>query len=191
MRTLLLKEMKAGALGLSSGLEYDPGIYSDSTELFDLAAPLKALGGRYISHIRSKDRRYWAAVAELIAIGRHAGIPVQESHTKLAMKAIWGEHDSLLAMLNGARAAKINVTADVYPYTYWQSGLTVLFPGRDFENRASAAFAPAASAATSSSTRVRSPSTSTVQAVAGNARSFSTPSPSMRAAPSYPDASLW
>ncbi len=141
MRANLESEMRAGALGLSSGLEYDPGIYSDSTELFALTAPLKALGGRYISHVRSEDRYFWAAIGEIIAIGRRASIPVQISHTKLAMKASWGLHDSLLHVLDRARAAHVDLTADVYPYTYWQSGLTVLFPGRDFESRASAAFA--------------------------------------------------
>jgi N-acyl-D-amino-acid deacylase len=141
MAELLDTEMKAGALGLSSGLEYDPGIYSDSTELFTLGKGLDRINGRYISHVRSEDRYFWAAINEIIAIGRHDFIPVQVSHTKLAMKAIWGMHDSLLSMLNHARDAGINITADVYPYAYWQSTLTVLFPARDFDNRNSAAFA--------------------------------------------------
>jgi N-acyl-D-amino-acid deacylase len=141
MRQMLESEMRSGALGLSSGLEYDPGIYSDSMELFALTKSLDHVQGRYISHVRSEDRSFWAAISEIIAIGRRSFIPVQVSHTKLAMKAIWGQHDALIAMLNGARDAGVNITADVYPYTYWQSGLTVLFPARDFENRTSAAFA--------------------------------------------------
>ncbi len=141
MAELLDQEMKAGALGLSSGLEYDPGIYSDSTELFALNKPLAKLNGRYISHVRSEDRYFWAAINEIISIGRHDSIPVQVSHTKLAMKAIWGMHDTLIARLNRARAEGVNITADVYPYAYWQSTLTVLFPARDFDNRKSAAFA--------------------------------------------------
>jgi N-acyl-D-amino-acid deacylase len=141
MKQMFLSEMKSGAIGLSSGLEYDPGIYSDSTELFALTSGLDKMGGRYISHVRSEDRYFWTAIDEIIAIGRHSMAPVQVSHTKLAMKANWGMHDSLLAVLDGARASGVNITADVYPYTYWQSGLTVLFPARDFENRTSAAFA--------------------------------------------------
>ena len=141
MHKLLDIEVIAGALGLSSGLEYDPGIYSDSTELFTLTDVFALSGSRYISHIRSEDRYFWAAIDEIIAIGRRSRIPVQVSHTKLAMKAIWGQHDSLLNVLDRARDDGVLITADVYPYTYWQSGLTVLFPARDFDNRKSAAFA--------------------------------------------------
>jgi N-acyl-D-amino-acid deacylase len=54
---------------------------------------------------------------------------------KLAMTNLWGKADSALGLLNQARAAGIDITADVYPYPYWQSTLTVLFPKRDFGNR--------------------------------------------------------
>lgn len=138
MRTLLYRELDAGALGMSSGLEYDPGIYSDYAELLSLAQTLSAEGGRYISHIRSEDRTFWAAVDEIIALGRDAALPVQISHLKLAMRRLWGGADSLLAVLNQARASGVEITADLYPYTYWQSSLTVLFPARDFEDRSEA-----------------------------------------------------
>jgi N-acyl-D-amino-acid deacylase len=66
---------------------------------------------------------------------------VQVSHVKLAMRSLWGQHAKLLATLNAARKEGIQLTADIYPYTYWQSGMTVLFPNRDFQHRASAEFA--------------------------------------------------
>jgi N-acyl-D-amino-acid deacylase len=141
MRALVAQEMQAGALGLSSGLEYDPGIYSSHDELVDLAKATASLGGRYISHIRSEDRAFWSAIDEIIDIGRQAHLPVQVSHTKLAMKSLWGRGDSLIALLDGARARGIDITADVYPYRYWQSGLTVLFPERNFSDRKAADFA--------------------------------------------------
>lgn len=141
MQALVQQEMRAGALGLSSGLEYDPGIYSSHDELIDLAKTTASLGGRYISHIRSEDRAFWSAIDEIIDIGRQAHLPVQVSHTKLAMKSLWGHADSLIALLNGARARGIDITADVYPYRYWQSGLTVLFPERNFSDRKAADFA--------------------------------------------------
>ena len=141
MRVLLREELAAGALGLSSGLEYDPGIYATTSELVALARDVSAAGGRYISHIRSEDRGFWQAIDELLTIGREARIPVQLSHAKLAMRSLWGQADSLLGVLNRARAAGVNVTADIYPYTFWQSTLTVVFPERDFTNRASAEFA--------------------------------------------------
>jgi N-acyl-D-amino-acid deacylase len=62
------------------------------------------------------------------------------SHAKLAMHSLWGHADRLLRMLDKARAEGIDVTADVYPYLFWQSTLTVLFPERDFENRQTAEF---------------------------------------------------
>jgi N-acyl-D-amino-acid deacylase len=60
---------------------------------------------------------------------------------KLAMRGLWGQTDRLLRTLDDARARGIDVTADIYPYLYWQSTLTVLFPERDFDNRAAAEFA--------------------------------------------------
>jgi N-acyl-D-amino-acid deacylase len=134
MARLLESDMQAGALGLSSGLEYDPGIYSSRGELIDLARVAARYGGRYISHIRSEDRKFWDAIDEILAIGREAKLPVQISHVKLAMRNLWGQAPRLLALLDQARAQGIDVTADIYPYLYWHSSLTVLFPDRDFEN---------------------------------------------------------
>lgn len=138
MAALLKLEMASGALGLSTGLEYDPGIYSDRAEVLALAKVAASAGGRYISHIRSEDRDFWDAIDEIITIGREAKLPVQISHMKLAMVPLWGKTDSLFVLLNAARAQGIDITADVYPYPYWQSTLTVLFPKRDFANRAEA-----------------------------------------------------
>ena len=141
MAEIVRAEMQAGALGLSTGLEYDPGIYSDPSEVVALAKAVAPFGGRYISHIRSEDREFWKAIDEAINVGRQAEIPVQISHVKLAMRSLWGQHAKLLATLNAARKEGIQLTADIYPYTYWQSGMSVLFPARDFANRASAEFA--------------------------------------------------
>ena len=141
MKAMLASEMQAGAIGLSSGLEYDPGIYSDPSEVIALAKVAASFGGRYISHIRSEDYAFWKAIDEIITIGRQAKLPVQISHTKLAMRDLWGHADSLVRILDAARKSGVDITADVYPYLYWHSTLTVLFPKRDFENRTSAEFA--------------------------------------------------
>lgn len=140
MRTLLAADMAAGALGLSTGLEYDPGIYSASGEVMLLAREAAKSGGRYISHIRSEDRTLWAALDELVEIGRQTKMPVQVSHAKLAMTDWWGQADRFLAVLDKARAQGIDVTLDVYPYTYWHSTLTVLWPERNFADRPTAEF---------------------------------------------------
>jgi N-acyl-D-amino-acid deacylase len=141
MADLVANDMRAGAIGLSSGLEYDPGIYSDRAEVIALAKVSAQFGGRYISHIRSEDFAFWQAIDEIIGIGREAKLPVQISHAKLAMRSLWGRADSLVRLLDAARASGVDITADIYPYLYWHSTLTVLFPKRDFENRAAAEFA--------------------------------------------------
>lgn len=138
MKKLLDAEMQAGALGLASGLEYDPGIYATREEMIALAKVAAKRDGRYISHIRSEDRTFWDAVEEIIAIGRAAKLPVQISHLKLAMTSLWGQTDKLLGRLDQARAGGVAITADLYPYLYWHSTLTVLFPKRDFEDLAEA-----------------------------------------------------
>jgi N-acyl-D-amino-acid deacylase len=141
MAALLRDDMRAGALGLSTGLEYDAAISSASAEVILLAREVAKAGGRYISHIRSEDRSFWAALDEIITIGREARLPVQVSHMKLAQRSLWGKTDSLQAILNAARKSGVNITADVYPYTYWHSTITVLFPDRDYASRAAAEFA--------------------------------------------------
>ena len=141
MEQRLVQDMEAGALGLSTGLEYDPGIYSTTDEVVALARIAAQYSGRYTSHLRSEDRSFWQAVDEIVSIGREAGIPVNITHIKLAMQSSQGRAEELIARLDAARAAGIEVSADIYPYTYWQSTLEVLFPERDFDNPESARFA--------------------------------------------------
>lgn len=141
MQSLLEADLQAGALGLSSGLEYDPGIYSEPSEVIHLARVAAQHGGRYISHVRSEDRWFFEALEEIINIGREADIPVQVSHIKLAMKSLWGRAPEVLAMLDEARAEGIDISADIYPYEYWQSHMYVLLPDRDPNNLAEIEFA--------------------------------------------------
>jgi N-acyl-D-amino-acid deacylase len=138
MAELLRTEMQAGALGLSSGLEYDPGSYSAPDELVELARVAASHRGRYISHIRSEDRYFWEAIDEAIDIGRKARLPVQVTHVKLAMPRWWGQAGRLTGRLDEARASGVDITADIYPYAAWNaefSWLTTLFPGRDLNRR--------------------------------------------------------
>jgi N-acyl-D-amino-acid deacylase len=140
MIVLLKKDMEAGAFGLSTGLEYDPGIYSSKDEVLQLSKVLNGYHGRYISHLRSEDRYFWDALQEIITIGRVAKLPVQISHFKLAMRGLWGKADSTIQILEGARKEGVDITADLYPYTYWSSTIRVLFPERNFNDEKEAAF---------------------------------------------------
>jgi N-acyl-D-amino-acid deacylase len=141
MSQFLREDMQAGALGLATGLEYDPGIYSTTEEVIELARVAARHGGRYISHVRSEDRWFEQAIDEIIEIGRQAEIPVQVSHIKLALTTLWGRAPDILAKMDSARAAGIDITADIYPYEYWQSGMMVLLPERDINDRAEVEFA--------------------------------------------------
>lgn len=136
MSKILASELENGALGLATGLEYEPGIYSETSEVLALAHVAANVGGRYISHIRSEDRWFEDAIDEIILIGRETGMPVKISHIKLAMTRLWGRANETIATLNAARADGVNITADIYPYEYWQSTMMVLLPERDFTDRA-------------------------------------------------------
>ncbi len=141
MQQLLRQELASGAIGFSSGLEYDPGIYSDPAEVLALAQVAADAGTRYMSHIRSEDRWFHEAIDEIINIGRVTGMPVQISHIKLAMKSLWGQAPQLLATLDAARKEGIDISADIYPYEYWQSNMMVLLPKRDYNDREAVAYA--------------------------------------------------
>ena len=141
MAVLLERELKSGALGMSSGLEYDPGIYSNTKELLYLAKVLSKNNSRYMSHIRSEDRQLELAIQEIIDIGKTADIPVHIAHFKIAMSGKWGKAREIIAWLQEARSEGVNITADIYPYPYWLSTLQVLMPERDFDNYESAKYA--------------------------------------------------
>lgn len=141
MKSILSTELAKGSLGLSTGLEYEQAFYSSRDEVLQLAEIAANANGRYISHIRSEDVTMADALDEIIQIGKKTKIPVQISHIKLAKKTDWGNAPKVLELLENARAEGVQITADVYPYTFWNSTLRVLFPARDYTNLASAQFA--------------------------------------------------
>jgi N-acyl-D-aspartate/D-glutamate deacylase/CubicO group peptidase (beta-lactamase class C family) len=141
MKVILNKEMNKGSLGLSTGLEYEAAFYSNRDEVVELSKLAANNGGRYISHIRSEDIHIEESINEIIEIGRLAKIPVQITHIKIAMRSKWGNSKSIIRQLDQARLKGINISADIYPYTMWNSTPRVLFPKKDFENLSSAEFA--------------------------------------------------
>ncbi len=141
MKVILQNELDKGSLGLSTGLEYEQAFYSSRDEVLQLAQIAANANTRYISHIRSEDVTMADALDEIIQIGKITKMPVQISHIKLAKKSDWGTAATILAQLEKARAEGVQITADVYPYTFWNSTLRVLFPARDYTNMASAQLA--------------------------------------------------
>ncbi len=141
MQELLRHELAKGSLGLSTGLEYEGAFYSTKEEVLALARTAASGGGRYISHLRSEDMKLDEALREIIDIGRTTGMPVQISHIKIADRQRWGQADQVIASLEKARAEGIDITADIYPYTFWNSTLKVLFPDKRYSDIRSAQLA--------------------------------------------------
>jgi len=124
MRGLVREAVAEGAVGVSTGLIYVPGIYSATDEVVALAAASGDAGGLYASHIRGEGRDLFRAVDEVLAIGSRAGLPVHVSHLKCESSRVWGRAGEVLAKLHDAPDA----TADQYPYGAWNSSLASLLP---------------------------------------------------------------
>jgi N-acyl-D-amino-acid deacylase len=128
MEALVEEGMRAGAVGLSTGLIYIPGTYAKTPEVVALARVAARHGGVYASHIRSEGEEVFAAIEEALAVGRQAGLPVQISHFKVSHKRLWGESAKTIALVDGARAAGLDVTVDQYPYAASSTALSTLLP---------------------------------------------------------------
>src|SRR5262245_3199516 len=124
MRTLVREAVADGAVGLSTGLIYVPGIYADTDEVIALARAAASAGGMYASHIRGEGRDLFRAVDEALAVGAAGELPVHVSHLKCETSVAWGRADDLLARLHDAPDA----TGDQYPYEAWNSSLSSLLP---------------------------------------------------------------
>lgn len=143
MQALVEEGLRDGAYGLSAGLEYVPGRFSEPREVVELTRVLKKHGGFYISHERSEGRDpMWHvasdptpyvdlldAVKETINIGRETGVPVVASHLKAKGADFWGASHAATRLIHEARRQGIEVYADQYPYdTSGSDGSTVLIP---------------------------------------------------------------
>jgi N-acyl-D-amino-acid deacylase len=128
MKQMVEQAMREGAIGLSTGLEYETGKPASTEEVITLAKAASAFGGIYISHIRDEADKTFEALAEAIHIGRDARLPVQISHIKLGSVAVWGRAQEAVALIDRARARGQDVTADCYPYEAWSSTIRVLIP---------------------------------------------------------------
>ena len=128
MKQLVEQAMRDGAIGLSSGLEYETGKPASTEEMIALAKAAGAFGGMYISHIRDEADKTFEALNEAIQIGREGRLPVQISHIKLGSVAVWGRAGEAVALINRARSSGLDVTADCYPYDAWSSTIRVLIP---------------------------------------------------------------
>lgn len=128
MDSLMNKAMLDGAVGLSTGLIYLPGMYAKTEEVVSLAKVAAAHGGIYASHIRNEGGKVAEAIEEAIEIGRQAKLPVQISHFKVAGRANWGRSIETLGYIKKARSEGYDVTIDQYPYTASSTNLNTQLP---------------------------------------------------------------
>ncbi|CAN5712111.1 D-aminoacylase [soil metagenome] len=135
MAALVEEGMKEGGLGLSTGLEYQPGRYADIGEVVELAKAAAKYKGIYISHMRNEDNTMFQATDELIEIAREAKIPAEINHIKLGSARVWGRADDIRKRMEAAKKEGLDITADVYPYLYWQSTIRVIIATEQFEDR--------------------------------------------------------
>ncbi len=128
MQALVRQAMEEGALGVGSSLIYAPAFYAKTPELVALARAAAPYGGMYITHLRSEGNRLLQAVDEFLTIVREAGVRGEIYHLKAAGRANWPKMDTVLARLDSARAAGLEVTADIYPYPAGATGLDAAMP---------------------------------------------------------------
>ncbi|UCG85529.1 MAG: D-aminoacylase [Gemmatimonadota bacterium] len=120
--------MDEGAFGLSTGLEYAPGMFTPTDEIVALASVVARRGGLYASHIRDEEAALLEAVDEAIQIGRRSGVRVEIAHFKAAGRANWGKQRAALNLVEAARRDGVQVLADAYPYTAYSTSLTIFLP---------------------------------------------------------------
>jgi len=124
----LKKALRAGAFGLSTGLEYSPGRFTPADEIHELARIVQRQHGLYASHIRNEEAKLLPAIEEAIEVGRATGVRVQVSHLKAAGKPNWPQMERAIALIESARAEGVDVMADAYPYTAYSTGLNIFLP---------------------------------------------------------------
>jgi len=118
MKALVKEAMDQGAVGLSTGLIYRPGLYAKTDEILELVKVIAPYGGIYHSHVRNERDKLLEAVGEAIAIAEGAGVRANVSHFKVMRKANWGLVKEASRMIEEARARGLRITADQYPYRF-------------------------------------------------------------------------
>lgn len=142
MKSQVNKAMDEGAYGISTGLKYLPGTFSEVSEVIELSKVASQKGGLYTSHLREEGLGLFDAVKEAIQISQEADIPVILTHHKVIGMPMWGKSVKTLAMVDSARDIGLNIKIDQYPYNASYTGIAILIPSwaraggnRAFEKR--------------------------------------------------------
>ena len=128
MARLAREAMEQGVFGLSCGLIYPPGMYSDTDELIAICKPLTDFGGVFTSHVRGSSETLLSATKEIIKVGEQNGIGVEHSHLEAFGEEHWPKIDRVLSLHDEARARGVDITFDVIPYIAANTTLLAIFP---------------------------------------------------------------
>jgi dihydroorotase/N-acyl-D-amino-acid deacylase len=128
MQEAVRQSMEDGAFGIGSALIYPPGNFASTEELISINRAAAPYGGVYITHMRSEADNFLEAIDEAITIGTEAGVPVEIYHLKAGGRQNWSKAAQAVAKIDSARAAGVDVQANMYPYTAGGTGLTACFP---------------------------------------------------------------
>jgi len=128
MEALVEQGMKDGAVGLSTGLIYVPGMYAKTDEIVALARVAARYDGLYATHMRNEGTEVVEAIRESLQIGEQARLPVEISHFKISARKLWGKSDVTLSLVREARKRGLVVTVDQYAYTASSTSLDIRLP---------------------------------------------------------------
>ncbi|NLX75727.1 MAG: D-aminoacylase [Synergistaceae bacterium] len=134
MKDRLSEAMKSGARGMSSGLIYVPGVYSDEEELVELCKIVKQYDGVYATHMRNEAEKVVEAVEESIRIAEKSGVKLVISHHKVCGKGNWGFSKNTLKLVEEANERGTSVLMDVYPYEACMTSLNICIPPWHFSD---------------------------------------------------------
>ncbi len=119
MEKMIQEDMDNGSLGLSTGLYYVPGCFSENREVVSIAKAMASRGGIYTTHVRNENKEgigLYNSIVEALEVGRQAGVQVNISHIKCLGKSVWHRSDSVINVIEQYQKDGVKVTADQYPY---------------------------------------------------------------------------
>jgi N-acyl-D-amino-acid deacylase len=128
MQGLVHQAMLDGTVGLSTSLQYAPAPYAKTDELIAMALEAGKFGGIYATHMRSEGDAVLESIDEAVRIGKEGHLPVEIWHLKAAGKSNWGRMPQIVARIDAARAAGIDVSANTYAYPAWFNTFSAFIP---------------------------------------------------------------